>query len=139
MNLGFNKIRVLDCARGIINVTNCSSDNGFGEAKPCIRSTCMIPLGVASCVAEASHSSTNGFNLRFVSRVACAPRSSTSGCESTTCVAHDSVSYFCTNPKQAVGNRRGSANSEEFLLCLLIGIVCVFRRSLRQTKSLRRS
>ena len=57
----------------IINATNRSSDSGFGGAKPCIRSGGIMPLDDVSHVAEASRPSTNGFNLRFVSHVACAP------------------------------------------------------------------
>ena len=38
---------------------------------------------------------------------------------STTCVVYDSVSCFRTNPKQAVGNRRGSASSEKFRIAFL--------------------
>ena len=98
----------------IINATNCSSDNGFAKVKSRFRSGGMVPFGAVFCVAEASHVSTNGFNLRFVSRVACAPRSFTLGCESATCVAYDSVCCFRSNPKQAVGNRRNKASTEEF-------------------------
>ena len=50
----------------IINATNRSSDSGFGGAKRCIRSGGIMPLDDVSRVAEASRSSTNGFNLRFV-------------------------------------------------------------------------
>ena len=59
MNIGF-KIR---SRGGINNATNCSSDNGFGKAKPCIRSEGMMPLGAplgtGSCVAEAPHTSVS--------------------------------------------------------------------------------
>ena len=103
----------------LINVINCSSDNGLAKGNSRFRSAGMTPLGNVFCVAEASHSSTKGFNLRFVCYVACAPRFSTSGCESTTFVAPDSVCCFCTNPKHAVGNRQGSASSEEFRIAFL--------------------
>ena len=103
----------------MINATNWSSDDGFGRAEPCIRLKCTMLVGAFSCVAEASQSPRNWFNLRFVSCVACAPQSSSSGCESTTRVAYDSVSCFRFNPKQAVGERRGSASSEEFCFAFL--------------------
>ena len=72
----------------IINATNCSSDNGFAKVKSRFRSEGMMPLVAIFCVAEASHSSTKGFSLRFVCCVACAPQSSTLGYESTTCALH---------------------------------------------------
>ena len=111
---------------GINNVTNRSSDNGFNKAKPRIRSGGMTPLGTVSGVAEATRSSTKGFNLRFVSYVAFAPQSSFSVWESTTCIAYDSV-YCCSfNPKQAVGNRRGSASSKEFCFAFLWNVFVSF-------------
>ena len=119
MNIGFKIMLPTDVGGDIINATNCSSDKGLARVEPRIRSEGMMPLGNVSCVAEASHSSANGFNFRFVSRVRKATRSPNSGRESTTCVAYDSVSCFCTNPKQAVGNRRGSASAEEFHVAFL--------------------
>ena len=54
----------------IINVMNCSSDNGFGKTEPCIRSEGMTPLGVpldtGSCVAEASRSSVHPTGMGLV-------------------------------------------------------------------------
>ena len=106
----------------MISATNVSSDNGVGK----------VPLGFESGMAGISSPTMNGFNLRFVSCVGGvkATQSPTFGFESATCVAYDSVSCFSSNPKQAVGNRRGSASSEEFyfafLWYLVIRIISLF-------------
>ena len=66
----------------MISATNRSSVNGSGRAKPRIRLGGMTPVGASSFVAEAPQSVTNGFNLRFVSCVACSPHFMPTGCTS---------------------------------------------------------